>query len=344
MIGVIVLRNYLENIDVEQLKSLANEQKSLSYAELCKAIGMEPVTSNSKKAQLGQLSQICRYEKKRTHYRIIEYYIDPVIIDDGKQKYQPYLETIIMGSLNKGQSRIETAGTLREWLGLCNRNFKLLGNRINCTKIVLGSNYDQKALRNMYTKSAQFFSQTIENCFRSLKKHNRITVENGYRLFDIRNKIKIAENVFSGNPRHSKVVEIERSVLESLKTEGKIHPAKNGYIVARGEQEKYWKECNKLVCQELNIIGYCPARKITMCVDRRRGDIDGARKVLNEKVSEELLKAISKENFSAKFIYDFIQTAETALPDYLKIIEDADEDYMVVDDSLMADFQEIILK
>ena len=60
------MKNYLENIDIEQLKSLAKEQKSLTYAELCRVIGMEPVTSNSKTAQIKQLSQICSFEKEKT--------------------------------------------------------------------------------------------------------------------------------------------------------------------------------------------------------------------------------------------------------------------------------------
>lgn len=135
------MKNYLDGIDIERLILLAKEQKTLTYAELCKEIGMEPVTSNSKKAQLKQLSQICSFEKEKTHYKIKEYYTNPAIIEDKKQKYQRYFEAIILCSLCKGQSKIGSPNELREWLGLCNRNFRLLGKPVNRAKIAVDSDF-----------------------------------------------------------------------------------------------------------------------------------------------------------------------------------------------------------
>ena len=161
---VIILKNYLENIDIEQLKSLAKEQKSLTYAELCRVIGMEPVTSNSKTAQIKQLSQICSFEKEKTHYKIKEYYTNPTITEDRKQKYQRYFEAIILCSLSKGQSKIVSPNELREWLGLCNQNFKLLGKPGNRAKIAVASGFKGTDLSKMYAKCVQYFDWNIGNC------------------------------------------------------------------------------------------------------------------------------------------------------------------------------------
>ena len=340
---VIILKNYLENIDIERLKSLAKEQKSLSYAELCKAIGMKPVTSNSKKSQLNQLSQICRFEKEKTHYLLMEYYANPIIIEDRKQKYQPYIKAIILGSLSKGKSIVVTTSELREWLGLCNRNFKLLGSRANRTKIALKSQFDIDALNEMYFQSLQFFSQTVENCFRSLKKHKLIILENGYRLFNGQSRVKTVTSVFAGNPHYSKVSEAEQSVFEALKAEGTIHPARNGFIANRSEQEKYWRECSKLVCEELNILSYNPVKRITLCVENHPGNVAEARKSLNAAVTKKLSGTLCKEDLNTEFVRNFIQTSERSYPDYLDIIEDADADYTVVYDDFISEFQEIIL-
>ena len=337
------MKNYLEGIDTERLALLAKEQKTLSYASLCKELGMEPVTSNSKKSQLKQLSQICRYEKEKTQYKIIEYYTNPIIIEDKKQKYQKYLEAIILGSLHKDESKIITTGDLREWLGLCNRNFKLLGKRADRTRIILNSQFDTKALNNMYAQSLQFFSQTIENCFRSLIKHKCITLEIGYRLFDIQNGVRIVTNVFSGDSCYSELKRIEKIVFEELKEKEKIHPTKKGFIANRKEQEKYWRECNKSACDKLNILSCCPVKKIGMCVERRQGDVAGAKATLNEKITEALLKKLCKENLSSEYVHDFIQIKNRDWPDYLKKIEETGEDYTVVEEDDLSDFQDIVL-
>ena len=340
---LIALKNYLEGINTERLAFLAKEQRSLTYIELCREIGMTPVTSNSKTAQLKQLSQICRYEKEKTHYRLLEYYANPIIIEDRKQKYQPYIKAIILGSLSEGKSIVVTASELREWLVLCNRNFKFLGSRANRTKIALKSQFDINALNKMYFQSLQFFSQTIENCFRSLKKHKLITLENGYRLFNEHSRVKTATSVFAGNPHYSKVSEVEQSVFEALKAEGKIHPARNGFIASRSEQEMYWKECSKSVCEELSILSYNSVKRITLCVEKQPSNVEEAKKILNAAVTEKLSGALCRENLNAEFIHNFIQTAESSYPNYLDVIENADADYIVAGDNFFSEFQKIIL-
>ena len=49
----------LENINVEQLKELAETHEAVSYRELCKRLNIKEYTGNSKYAQLKDLEAIC---------------------------------------------------------------------------------------------------------------------------------------------------------------------------------------------------------------------------------------------------------------------------------------------
>ena len=62
----------LENINVEQLKELAETHEAVSYRELCKRLNIKEYTGNSKYAQLKDLEAICEFhmESKPTRYII----------------------------------------------------------------------------------------------------------------------------------------------------------------------------------------------------------------------------------------------------------------------------------
>lgn len=337
---VIILKNYLENVDIEQLKSLAKEQKPLTYAELCRVIGMEPVTSNSKTAQLKQLSQICSFEKEKTHYKIKEYYTNPTITEDRKQKYQRYFEAIILCSLSKGQSKIVSPNELREWLGLCNQNFKLLGKPGNRAKIAVASGFKGTDLSKMYAKCVQYFDGNIGNCLKSMQKHGYITVQKGYRLFQDKDGIIFKQNIFQENPEYSRLVEIEKAVLTTLRDNGEIYVSKNGYIAGKTDKSKYWKECNAVVRKKFNILGYCSVKKIALCVERREGNIKTYTAALNEIISENLLEKLHDVKSSAEFIDGFIRVSWQKIPDYTRMLETGDEEYLIFDKDDMAAWAE----
>lgn len=334
------MKNYLENIDIEQLKSLAKEQKSLTYAELCRVIGMEPVTSNSKTAQIKQLSQICSFEKEKTHYKIKEYYTNPTITEDRKQKYQRYFEAIILCSLSKGQSKIVSPNELREWLGLCNQNFKLLGKPGNRAKIAVASGFKGTDLSKMYAKCVQYFDWNIGNCLKSMQKHGYITVQKGYRLFQDKDGIIFKQNIFQENPEYSRLVEIEKTVLTTLRDNGEIYVSKNGYITRKTDKSKYWKECNAVVRKKFNILGYCSVKKIALCVKHREGNIKTYSAALNEIISENLLGKLHDVKSSAEFIDGFIRVSWKKIPDYTRMLETGDEEYLIFDKDDMAAWAE----
>ena len=141
--------------------------------------------------------------------------------------------------MSKGQSKIVSPNELREWLGLCNQNFKLLGKPGNRAKIAVASGFKGTDLSKMYAKCVQYFDWNIGNCLKSMQKHGYITVQKGYRLFQDKDGIIFKQDIFQENPEYSQLVEIEKTVLTTLRDNGEIYVSKNGYIARKTDKSKY---------------------------------------------------------------------------------------------------------
>lgn len=193
----------------------------------------------------------------------------------------------------------------------------------------------------MYSKCVQYFDWNIENCLKSMQKHEYITLQKGYRLFQDKDGKILGQNIFQGNPKYSRLVEIEKTVLTDLQDNEEINVSKNGYITRQIDKSKYWKRCNTEVRKEFNILGYCSVKKITLCVEHRAGNIGTLRAALNERISENLLEKLHDVKSSTEFIDGFIRVNGRKIPDYTRMLGTGDKDYMIFDEDDMAAWAEI---
>lgn len=74
----------IENLNYDELKKICDNKEELSYSKLCKRINIKEFSGNSKIKQMAELKTVCKYEKYKTKYKIIEIYKEPLKYIDGR--------------------------------------------------------------------------------------------------------------------------------------------------------------------------------------------------------------------------------------------------------------------
>ena len=102
-----------------------------NYREMCRILGEEVRSGDSKKAQLKEWARYFLWEKKGQKFIILDIYDEPLLKEDGRQNkniYVQYIQVILMKILSKQKNTKApfyiTTNQLWRLLGMINNNYK----------------------------------------------------------------------------------------------------------------------------------------------------------------------------------------------------------------------------
>ena len=77
-------KSNIENLNYDELKNIFDNQEMLNYKQLCERLGIPILGGSSKVKQIKEIATICKYEKIRRKYKIVEIYEEPLKYIDGR--------------------------------------------------------------------------------------------------------------------------------------------------------------------------------------------------------------------------------------------------------------------
>lgn len=171
--------------DEEKLQILVDNKAELSYRELTNFLELPYLSGYSKEKQMTELAQICKIEKNKTKYKIIEIYNSMLIRSDKKSTTLPDIEYILLSQLSK--SGID--GTLfvsnKELLRLCymiNNNYCAILNDKHRNSTFVGEKYGfDDSFIEYVDKAYDILKPSLINALKSMSNRKEIVITTGYK-------------------------------------------------------------------------------------------------------------------------------------------------------------------
>ena len=183
--GEMILLKKLENINIDELKELAETHEPLNYSKLCERLNIKKYTSNSKTAQLKDLEALCSYrvESRPTRYIIEEYYDgDLEILDRMRGRFVPYVEAILCSYLAQEETIYLTTRQLAEIAKLANVNFFIALPYQNRRRIGKAMQYNEADFGLFIDRTYDsVIRPIIRNTLASMQRRNIININSAYR-------------------------------------------------------------------------------------------------------------------------------------------------------------------
>ena len=183
--GEMILLKKLENINIDELKKLAETHEPLNYSKLCERLNIKKYTSNSKTAQLKDLEALCSYrvESRPTRYIIEEYYDGALeILDRMRGRFVPYVEAILCSYLAQEETIYLTTRQLAEIAKLANVNFFIALPYQNRRRIGKAMQYNEADFGLFIDRTYDsVIRPIIRNTLTSMQRRNIININSAYR-------------------------------------------------------------------------------------------------------------------------------------------------------------------
>lgn len=230
--------------------SLQQGQFFKNYKELCIFLGESPVQGKQKLCQLERWQRFFSWEKFKNSYKIKEVFMpyEKESLDFKNSRWAFPVSKIIIAELHKALQKkavnrmsndlgelVIVANDLYNLVGLCNKKLKEL--KEGSTEISV----NKSKQRHFYLETGYKFYTIIDNVLESLHKKRYIYRERTY---------VITRNGESSLANFSERKEIHLLLGKLLRQ----YECKSEYIVLlRHQEDKFYKEFNTLLKQELNI-------------------------------------------------------------------------------------------
>lgn len=260
-----------------------------NYKELCLALGEEPKTSNSKKAQMKEWERYFKFTKQGHKFMINKIYETPQIKNDSRSNgnnvsaYMDSIEMLILDLLaqekHRGQLFLSRNKLLKE-LKMINENYTYYRNRkLNLSKFM---NIGMEEINDFYESSISTFKSNLETALNRLQKQSLIFWNYALTICYIDTRIEMTDTGEVKAVKREKltddgefitvydtvkpiqelsyrkatdleiriILETERETLKKYKCKDKSELYKKGFI------EDFYNEVKEIVFDKTNIIFY----------------------------------------------------------------------------------------
>jgi hypothetical protein len=282
------------------LTNIKPNQVIKNYKHLCQLLNVPELTSNSKKAQLKELSRYCNFNKLGHSFTILEVYDIPLKKIDNRggnnSIYNDLIQILIMDLLAQcphGHVSISRSKLLLT-INMINSNYSK-GNEY-VPLLSKYTNINERTIYDFYNTSNSNFKSTIETALNKLMDKRIIIHER---------VIKICE---CGTHRHRRATEEEKSIIAENE---KMILDKYGFSeVSQIRCSRYWKNFKKEVKQLLNEKGkieyYYHAYDITI----NKKYIHDERKTMSDLLLKDIQRMEYKEELNLTVYYHIIENAQ----------------------------------
>lgn len=246
----------LKGINIENLKDLAERRTPMKYSQLCDAIGIQKLTSDSKKAQLDDLAAICDYEiiPNPTRLLITKCYDGSLeIVQRNRGKYTPLIEAILCSALKHNEKIYLTTKQLVEVTKMANVNYFMALRRNEQKKICSRFGYNELEFKEFIYKSYDnVFRPIVRDALRSMEKRSVIIIN---QAFKYKNEDGFPVVVSADTDLGRKFLDIENRVKAELGYADKQYTMSFDW-------DRYNQICRAYAMKELGIDGFYRCKEI----------------------------------------------------------------------------------
>ena len=227
-------------VNEEELDKLIESQEPISYSKLCKRLGLEYFTGgNQKTKQMGDLADICQYEKIGTKYVIKNRSTDNILVANGKETTLPDIRYILLEALSnvKDGMLFMTNKELLLMCGMINNNYYdlLTRNEYFCLLVARKYKFNFSQMITYKDNAYSLLKTTLINALNTMSANKEIAKEAGF--FIIYNKSKDA--ILRSSELGKELFLIQGEVLDELG----IDSVKDIYW-STAKKEEYYNRCN----------------------------------------------------------------------------------------------------
>lgn len=197
--------------------------KVKNYKELCKLLGIEPKTSNSKKKQLREINELIKYRKSGNSFIIEEIYNKKVVkaqsvkprdkrYKNPKNIYAKYIQNIILQYLNYNTSDgiiYMTKTDVYKMLGLINKSFGSIESEKEFLEIF--NNITMEEINIVKTQAYAKMNSILKSALNSLRSKRLISYFTIVTVQDLEGNFRTATDT-----EIQKIDSIEHEILQEL--------------------------------------------------------------------------------------------------------------------------------
>lgn len=218
-------------------------KKYKNYKELCKALGWKVKTGNAKKAQLRQLSSVCKWRKDGNAIIITEIYAEPKKQQSTTSKYKE-VTSILKSILKSNKQYIYTFSTLCRITGLVNyNNFTVIDKTKNISNYL---NINLQTAEDFLNDTKTRLRSITETALNNLQKQGYINWCYTYNLQTVDSNNNLVWNIAT----ELEEVEIKQTIADTV-TEMGYNSVQEVYL-----KKRYKQLCN-IVTNKLNNNNIC---------------------------------------------------------------------------------------
>lgn len=328
-----IIKDFTYSEEQKNLVSKLRCKEYKNYIELCKEVGLEPKTSNSKKAQMKLLSTVCDYEQIGRKIVVYEVFSEPSY-ELSSGKYIESIEKLILDLLAQYDENeycmVVSITKLCRMLDMVNDNYVENFSYSKHEKLSKHLNIDRLIIEDAFETIHYVNKRRINRALKDLEDKALINwTDNEYQVAKltegsefIRDEGGIVYDNYTGFPQILGSFNIEVATLEEVKIIGRVKREtldEMGFIRESQlnvpslvyEKLKYRKLVSKKLIERYGIIYYFKSYRIIYNYDHIKKELERLKrkervflqKDLNNKSLEGFYKTVDKKGSKIKEKY-----------------------------------------
>lgn len=319
-----ILSEYLKDLDMEKLRYLTTTDHFYGYREFCREISI-PIKSSGSNAQikqLGELSNICEYEKVQSKYHFIRMRTeDEIKLYKDRTKFTPLIEYCLgQKFLDLIHSNTQyhdknmlflSMGSMLIWCGMVHDNFMYLQNSngyqmYERRRVISKKHAWNLQDLNYFLNSSynQVLKPIIRTALKTMDNKKSIVIHRGYKLLENTNGFIKYTNILNTSPQGR---EIER-IVANVYTEFKIKNVQSTFFLPREIQNQINDRCNEICQKELGYDGFFNCYALFINEERLTYNLKEVKDALNQNTQNRLMTAKQLDKLTNATKKEFIDT------------------------------------